>query len=166
MVPTPSHTDTHKLPSNRCSGVEIPALALEAAVRTYSAGGQWKRAGELFDTLLTAGSPLHETTVLSVFDALATGKQGSQCSTLLAVMSTRAAAKGFGEGALSKYYNLTVRALVKEGASDAALTLLTRMAMDDDIVVQRDTFNVVAAEMLRSGRTSDAEEVMELRDFL
>ena len=64
-------------------------------------------------------------------------------------------------------YNLVVRALSKEGETEAAIALLTRMTFSEGALpTQETTFVTLANELMIRGQYDVAEEVLEMRDYL
>ena len=55
----------------------------------------------------------------------------------------------------------------REGETQAAITLLTRMTFSDgEIQAQETTYVTLANELMKRGQHDVAEEVLEMRDYL
>lgn len=142
---------------------------LESAARSFSNGKQWARAIEL---LQSVESP-SESTTLVLFQSLAVGGQGKQAMEILSKLEgqQQAQSPAAGEGdfppsPLSPLYNLTIRALAKEGDLDQALKLMEKMAMSNGrYQVDPGIFNLMANEFIIAGRHDDAELVLDFRDY-
>ena len=111
-----------------------------------------------------------------------TNTQGNRANTLLQVLEvvdggesattskvgTSSADTEGGFGAIrGLLYNLVVRALSKEGETEAAIALLTRMTFSEGALpTQETTFVTLANELMIRGQYDVAEEVLEMRDYL
>ncbi len=78
--------------------------------------------------------------MLAVFTALSDGNQGTRAHTLLLALVERAKSRNQGSRThLSPFYNLTIRALVKEGRAETAMELLNEAVKAEDIVMEHVT---------------------------
>ena len=89
-MPDPPGGFILRLPCHACCSqilkLDLPAEAIECAVRTYcSSGQQWERASMLFEGMLSKGLRPTELTVVAVFEALVVGRQGQKAHLLLQV---------------------------------------------------------------------------------
>ena len=106
-------------------------------------------------------------TLLQVLEAV----DGGSTATASKVETSSAAASEDDEGGFGAIrgllYNLVVRALSKEGETEAAIALLTRMTFSEGALpTQETTFVTLANELMIRGQYDVAEEVLEMRDYL
>ncbi|GAX82415.1 hypothetical protein CEUSTIGMA_g9843.t1 [Chlamydomonas eustigma] len=146
--------------------MDLPQTAIESAMRTYCfSGQQWARGSTLFDSILKKGVKPDESTVTCLFEALAQGRQGRKALDYLKIL----ASMHYEEAFLSTLNDLVIRALVLEGEMEAALQLLEEAARSCDSKgrsVKGSSFTFVANELIKAGRQEQAEEVLEMRDYL
>lgn len=82
----PLHTILRHACCSKILKLDLPADAIECAVRTYCGSGlQWERASVLFEGMLSKGLKPTEPTVVAVFEALVVGRQGQKAHLLLQV---------------------------------------------------------------------------------